>query len=56
MDDDDDWDGVTEGRTVYVRDGEHPILLGPDGKKLRVSNVRNVGFDLSKRRRVNEKT
>lgn len=42
---DDDDEGVTEGRTVYETDDQHPRLLGPDGEPLRLARRMKIGFD-----------
>lgn len=45
MDDEDDWVGETEGRTVFI-ESEESTVLGPDGEPLRKSRRNKVGFDL----------
>ena len=47
-DDDDEWSGTTEGRTVYIEDDESPVL-GPDGEPLRYTRRAKIGFDLTPR-------
>ena len=36
---DDDFEGVTEGLTVYETDDRHPRLLGPDGEPLLTTDI-----------------